>query len=380
MLSVLVFAVGFAGGSVPVSVDGEGYLRLALNGRIVYAKQLQLIADPAGIKDASGGTLIPLLKVPVGADFSVEADGTVMLQQNTARKVLGRIMVATFPADKLPKTEGNYAIGVTRPALSDPGTNGAGILVSGTQSAAPMTIARPNLSDASTLQIEIAETVEIDTPRMTLDAIANFNGHPMASHVGDIDFGTSPKAGVPYKLDSNRIKARLKLKGLKETDFRLIAPQVITILTKGQTVEPQMFIEAAIDAAQARFGADSQFKAEGDPGSLKAPMGSLELRAETSRVLQDRFIVTIAAFVDGRRINSKSVTLIGSGLGYAVKQSSLVKVMLTANQIAIELTGKAKGNARIGEAVQVEVQVTPDSPATLLTGTVTAPNTVEVKG
>jgi hypothetical protein len=372
---------------IPVRVEGEGYLRFALSGRIVYSKSASLIVKDGRLEDKNGGSVIPLIRVPSNADrLEIDSDGTILARTGRDRSELGRLLLAVFTDRKPLAPQGNYLIAKSRPSLEDPGGGVAGLLVvenaptpavDSAKNKPATTLIRPGGPQAI---VTLPEKVTVAGDRVALGAIATIDAHEQwTSQIESIDFGPTPRAGIALKLTRERVRARIKLLGLKDSEFELTMPEFTTIEADGQIVEPELFIAEALRAATERYGAGIELRVESELAPFKAPLGKLELKAEGAKALKDKIDVTVAIYVDRRRINAKVVTLSGEALVVAVKTNAIVKVRLNSGAITVEATGKAKRDARIGESVDVAVRINDSAVETTLTGTVIAPGLVEVK-
>lgn len=381
-MTLLAALISLAAPSVDVRVDGPGYLRMALDGRIVYATQAKLEVRDGRIIDFGGATLMPLVTVPKDASgITVEPDGTIQAIRGSQAGPIGRISLAIFPGAAKLTPSGRYLITASRPQLRYPGDPDVGQLaVSGTKTLTQGT-AEPKTANQEILQIaiQIPAKAEVSEKRITLDLFAKAKGsEEWVAKLKTIDFGPTPRPGSPMKLTRERIMAKLKLAGIIEPALKLDCPPVVQVGMVGQVLEGTRFFEAAIAYAAEKLGAQ-ELKAVSDPVSLTVPLGEVELRAESITRRGETLIVSVAAFVGGRRCNSVTVTLEGSGGQVVVKAGDLVKVVFSANGISVELTGRAKKSGRAGESIEVEVAAGDPPIKTSHLAVVKAAGLVEVK-
>lgn len=367
--------------SIDVRVDGPGYLRMAIDGRIVYATQVQLDVRDGRIADVGGATLMPLVAVPKdAADIIVEPDGTIKVVRGGQAQPIGRISLAIFPSGTKLVPNGRYLIAATRPRLLYPGEPDTGVLtISGKAGVSARSDTKSANQEILQIEIKVPAKAEVSEKRVTLNLFSEAKGSPeLVEKLKLVDFGPTPRPGSPMKLTRERILAKLKLAGLAEPALKLDCPPVVQVGMVGQTVDGGSFFKAAIEFALEKSG-PQDYKAVSEPVSLTVPLGSVELRGESIARRGDALIVSVAAFVDGRRCNSVSVTLEGNGGQVVVKAGDLVKVVFAANGIAVELTGRAKKPGRVGESIEVEVSAGDPPVKTSHLAVVRAAGLVEVK-
>ena len=75
MIAALLLATVATTPSLDLRVDGEGYLRLAYDGRIVYAKSARFVARGGRLVTEKGAGLMPMIATPTGA-VAFEAEVT----------------------------------------------------------------------------------------------------------------------------------------------------------------------------------------------------------------------------------------------------------------------------------------------------------------
>lgn len=358
-MNLLAALIALAAPTLDVRVEGPGYLRMAFDGRIVYSTYAKLEIRDGRIADANGATLMPLVSVPQGSSgISIEPDGTIQATKGTQSLPIGRISLAIFPDGSRPLPKGHYLVASARPKLVNPGDPDVGVLVvSGNMarvgnSATPVKGANQEML---AIEIQIPSKAEVSDKRVTLDLFSRAKGHDeLVARLKTIDFGPTPRPGSPMKITRERILAKLKLAGIAEPTLKLDCPPVVQVGMVGQTVDSERFFQAAIQYANEKLGTH-EYKPISEPVSLTVPLGEVELRGESVARRGDSIIASIAAYVNGRRCNSVTVTLEGAGGQIVVKAGDLVKVVFAANGIAVELNGRAKRSGRVGESIEVEV-------------------------
>jgi hypothetical protein len=156
----------------------------------------------------------------------------------------------------------------------------------------------------------------------------------------------------------------------------LTVPAGATVRRKGQSVPHAEFERVAIAAAQEKFGGNWQPApiVAAAPGQLEAPLGALELRAELVTGTATSARVTVGVYIDGKRLNARTVVLQGSMGPIVITRNQQVSIRVRSNGAVVELSGSARNPARIGESVEVRT-----NQGVTLTGIAIAEGIVEVK-
>ena len=104
-----------------VRVDGEGFLRFVRDGRVVYAKEAELVARDGRLCHRLGPAVIP--SITVGSTFEIDLEGNV----RSGGVVVGRLVLATF-AVPVSKIEEGFLVSPERPKLGNPGEGVIGVV------------------------------------------------------------------------------------------------------------------------------------------------------------------------------------------------------------------------------------------------------------
>lgn len=369
MIATLLATAVLSTPTLPISVEGPGYLRFAWEGRIVYTKRATLTLQSGAIRTTSGAGTMPLLDAPRGTTaLDAEPDGRIIALIGTERKEVGKILLAVFEGEPGFTAHGEFFVARQRPRLMAAGTDASGTLRVGTRIAqsssgsSSIPIAQPAKTAAISLALE--PKVSLTRERVFLTEIAKIDAKdPWLQRLEAIDFGPSPKPGFPLRLPRERIVARLKAIGLADADFSLSMAPVIEVHGPGQVIESAAMRDAALAALRDRFG-DQPLRLQAEPALSHAPLGTVELKAEDVQIRKEQAIVTLAILVDGKRLDSRTLVFEGAALAIQIRANQMVKVVLRANGIALETTGKVRREARLGETVEVVVTVGSE-PATL---------------
>src|SRR5689334_4157400 len=112
MISSLVCCVLLSGGPVlKVRVDGDGYLRFARNGRVVYAAAASLSVAEGELVGPGGVAVLPAILVPSGAaGLSVDLQGNVSYRNGGSDVAAGRLVLALFPKNEALRLEDGFLV------------------------------------------------------------------------------------------------------------------------------------------------------------------------------------------------------------------------------------------------------------------------------
>lgn len=383
ILALLVAGTVTQIGSPTLAVDGDGYFRMAHEGRIVYAKTAKWVVANGRVEEANGAVAMPLMEAPNGATaVSVDQDGTVWIAAKGGKKEVGQLMLAVFARADALQPQGSYLIAKARPTLHTPGDGKAGLIqpsgsiAEGSKNPAPTTRIEPKATGK--LVIVAPESAQAKGPRILLEDVVTFTGTAPES-VRKLDLGPAPTAGAPLRYQTSRLRGRLKTLGLLDGTFDIEGSEVIVIEAFGQTVSSEQFLAAAREATGLAGEVTATLEPDAVVESFTAPAGKLEIKLENKLSGKESMTLRLGIHVDGRRVNSKTITLVGSALAVAIKAGDAVKVRLAVQGIAVEVIGFAKKDARIGELVEVTTQIGDAASKTTHIARVIGAGIVEVK-
>lgn len=133
-------ALSQTNGDLDVAIDGRGYLEVSLpNGESAYTRDGSLKRTADGlIVTADGYPVVPEVTIPDEAiSISINADGEVYayFDDRVEAELLGQFTLASFTNDRGLEAMGSNNFRETEasgpPAISDPGTDGLGVLRQG---------------------------------------------------------------------------------------------------------------------------------------------------------------------------------------------------------------------------------------------------------
>lgn len=376
-MSLVSFLVTLTTAITPVSVrvDGDGYLRLLRDGRAVFAKSATLTTLPDGrLGTTSGDPVLPSLTVPAG-NFTVDLEGHVRVGDAT----VGRLVLALFPANAALTERDGVLIAADRPKLGNPGEGANGVIRTGAGSISSTGGSAIKVTTGKARVIARSE-VEVSGDTVRLGDLASIEAaEPLFGTLSRLDLGETPAFGVRRVYDRTRIAARLKTAGIDADAVELLIPAAVSVTRRAQAISHASFIEAALRAVESNPANGAQYASDEAAPDFKAPTGELKLVTESvSGINTPTCTVKIAVFVDGKRINSRTVRLTATAMPEMIKVGAIVKVRFLAGAAQIELTGIARSAGKVGDQISVEVR--PDgADKTLHLGRLLADGVVEVK-
>ncbi len=378
--------------ALAVRVDGEGFLRLLREGRVVYAKSAKLAVYENRLCDQRKNPLIPTVMVSGEPEtISVDLKGNVAISAHGKSCNVGRIVLALFACTPSADSTG-YSVSPDRPKLANPGEGEAGIIRSEGTDGQVRTTAKMAAAPALKTVAVVAETTqdfskragthidfhalsEISNASYTLGDIADIRAPgDVAQRLRGVELGEAPALAAPLAIDRARIIAKLRSQGFAPENFIVTVPAGARIARKGQVVEREAILAKAIEAAKDQLGIAQKLAGILPGKDLLLPLGALELVAENVSTSGTGVSVVVAAFVDGQRVNSKTVRLTRAHSPISVRVGAMVKVRIKLNGATVETTARVKRTDALGETVEVET-----ADGAILSGVPTAAGIVEVQ-
>lgn len=358
-MTLISFLVTWVAAVTPVNVrvDGDGYLRLMRDGRAVYAKSATLTALPDGrLGTTAGDPVSPSITVPAGAtSLRVDLEGNV----SAGAGPIGRLVLALFPANSPLSEKNGVLLATDRPQLGNPGEGPNGVIrsdagsivstgTSAIKTSAPVAV-------TGKVRITANASAEIAGDVVKLGDIATIEAaEPLRTTLAQIDLGEAPAFGVRRVFDRVRISTRLRSAGVAPDSIELIVPTAINVTRQGQSIPQSAFIETALKTVAS---SGIEYTSDDIAPEFKAPRGEVRLVSEGVTGLNTAACsVKIAVFVDGKRVNSRTIKLTATVMPASIKSGESVKVRFLAGGAVIELTGVARSAGKIGDQISVEVR------------------------
>jgi len=372
-----------------IRVDGEGYLRLVLNGQVVYSRSVKVARINGRLGAEGGAVFLPAIECPSApSSLKIDLNGTVWC----SGQAIGKLVLAQFKTS-LPVADGTYLVSSTRPDLTDPGEGTAGVIRFGnpgqpspkpvsTQSQ-PKPATQPKFKIQPTgaaptptgLIIKVRAASQVSTDRFTLGQIADITGDPLLVKVAqDVIVGDTPPIGIDRLLDVARLKGQARQAGFDPTKLNLEVPAGAKVYRECQTIPGETLIQTAIDAANAILGPNGTLRSSGPTMPLRVTKGTLELVCNSVNDMQGQVRCVVDIYVDGRKINAATVLLTRENARQKLMIGSTVTVRCLVGAMVVETTGKV---TRVGAKATDPVEVKTTDGATL-TGLVNSRGEVEV--
>lgn len=409
--------------TVSVQVDGAGYMRFAREGEAVYSKRTTLTVRAGKVCSTDGPWLLPVMVVE-GSPKSITVDmkGHVTVGYADGDVEVGRISLAQFSDDLRPVESRGFLTVYGEPTLGGPGEKGYGVIKPWEKMASTTTTMReaqttgsgasgaqaegtakikvyapepestdtvavktpsafaanykpdPAFLKAGGIVIALDDSATVDDAKLYLGAIATvFAKGELASSVTGLDLGDSPNFGVLSVVTQSRIKAAFLQMGIKDDRLKFVGATLTKVGRSGQTISQDQFVETAIAAAKERFG-DVEIENGLPVPELDAPKGDLQLIAENVMKSGNSVSVTVVAYVDGKRINARTLKLYNPTVPVTLVIGQNTSVVVVRNGVGVETTGRVKKIDGVTGVVTVELET-----GAILTGKINKKGQVEVQ-
>lgn len=380
MLGTLVIGLtALASAGVQIRVDGEGYLRAVKDGRVVYAKSARLVVQNQRLCDESGLAFLPTISIQKSGTLSVDLEGNVTCDGS----VCGRLVLAILEGGADQK---GFFAHSGRAKLGSPGEGTCGVIrmdgaETATKARSATTQSRSDVQPTSNsatsrgLVITVRPMSEVDGTSFTLGEIAAIEGQgTKPQELSSIRIGDTPVIGVERGIDRAQVVSKLKAAGVNTLEAVIIVPANAKVTRACQKIPHTFFVEAAMRESGTRMPNAISYKCERDQPEMSVPKGRLELRSESVSGNSNRLSVAVAVYVDGRRINSRTIVLVPDGQAQKFEAGSILAVRIISNGATVQTRGKLRRAAYVGQVAEV---VTDQN--VVLTGIVAIDGTIEVK-
>lgn len=400
-MSLVLFSSVLLASSTPVlEVDGEGYLRLVREGRVVFARRTKLASVSGKLGTPDGATFLPSIS------FSGDISGIEVDLQGNVRAsgiAIGRLLIAIFEPGQRVQPNGEFFTAQDRPKLVNPGDDLAGVLrmkgpaskpeekpvIKSTPKSEPkapavkLETAAPKEAEELVVPeappggigIALRARTVLDTPQFHLAQLGKVSGNQqLASKARGIILGDTPPVGQERRFDYARILTKLRAVGVDPRLVRINMPEMIRVSRAGQTLGDDQFMEAAKLAIEEQFGTLGSLILRQTQPAIQVPMGELKLVVDDLDALTNGYRVGISVYVAGNKVTRRVVTVDRVGGPAPVRAGQTVRVRIVAGAVSLETSGRATKGSRNGEPVEI---VTADG--VKLTGVVVAPGVVEVR-
>jgi hypothetical protein len=328
--------------SVPVHVEGDGYLRFVREGRTVYAKHAVLTIVDSVLASADGPIASPRVQVSgTPTSITVTEDGRVSAAYAGVPQEVGRLSLAVFPEDVRPVVEKGFLVSSYRPIVAFPGELGAGTVRTDGANASPKAVTQPTAANG--VEIVLRDSAQIEGPTFKLGDIAEVRADEATrARLTELEVSTTPALGVSYKMSPSMVRLRLMRYGKEAEMYKFSGSNQVTVTRKGQDVTHELIVQAALASVRKQLGADAELVADVVGPTVVAPVGKLDLVAENVKVSGVQFSVRIAIVVDGQRFNSRTVNLRKDDAISKMRAGQTVKVIARSSAATVETTGRVR--------------------------------------
>lgn len=329
-----------------IEVAGNGFLRFCRDGRTVLAKQATLRIERGSVVQQDGCPLVPSLNATGSGSLGVDSDGTVRLGTQT----IGRLLLGQ--ADGVGAIAGTDGLltSASRPITGSPNENGFGSIRVLSQQI--VLSQRAVATAAQPLTVRIGPKASVGGDRIRLGDIAALAG-PVdeTEKLRKIDLGLSPMVGGSRQVLASSIRTAIKFAGFPAERIRVDLPEAVTIERPGQAVEPDRFVHAATEKVRTAIGLTVELTPLTTLPAMTVPQGTLELRAGEPRTGNNQIVCEVAVWVDGKRFNSRTITLKAVVTAASLRVGAQVKIRVRANGAVLETTATVvKWNQLLGNA------------------------------
>lgn len=386
----MITSILVAAGTLPtlmIRIEGDGFLRFAKGTQIYYARQAKLTATNQGLMAGDGSILIPRLVAPNGTTkLEASMDGTITAQVGSAKKQLGRFVLAIFDQKTSFSKVGNYVTTSVKPTLTNPGEWIAGVIRTTplvakttpattpqtTQGSKPQTAA--NTFYKPSAEITVNPTSEIETEKIFLGSIAQIEGDSeLAEKLKTVDFGRAPIYGSKRGLTTIHVRATIAAAGIDVRKLKITVPEGAFVERKSQKVDPSTINEAVEEAIKTKFGFEAKVQEKTKMVTYSVPIGKLTFDVSQLNLTNTDISGIVDLAVDGKISNSIRVSYSLPTLSM-VKRGDVVRLRLVSNFAKVEVNAKATSNGYLGQLISVQTDN-----GTVHSGTLIGPNIVEVK-
>ncbi len=407
MVTSLVACLVLSSPVAEIKVQGEGFLRFAREGRIVYAKSSKLAVNSGKLTSATGEPMMPAIILPNDtAKIEVTLEGAVTAVLPNKQKVSGgQIVLAQFANENELQADGCFLVAQWRPKLVSPGDGTAGVIrAAGIDAETPVNqvptnpiksepkkevktqiapkqtgTTKPTPAYTGTPIIVFHEENEIAEEKYTIGDIASIKADASTEKlISELILGNTPAIGITNKVTRSSVVAALSRVNIKKDEVSIEMPAFVTVRRPSQNLTSNDFNEAAIAYAKKQVPDTVTFEGHQNGPDYVAPLGKAELRGEAFSIRNGTAEVTVGIYVDGKRRNSRTVSLDARGADgdflQKIQAGTRVKIIVRSGTASITIFGKTKTAVFVGQSVEA----VSDNRTTHI-GILTDPSSVEVK-
>lgn len=346
-LTVLSFA-----GTVKARVDGEGYIRLAKDGQVVFASQAEFTVRDHRLVEVGGAEPLPQIRAD-GENISIALDGTISVNGCAA----GRLVIGLFPKGASLQRIGTYWITDSRAKLANPGEGTCGVIRSDTapkpNGQAPKPVKNPTSIGRPTIVVMPESKIKGDA--FTLGDIAEVQASAdVLDSLRAVEIGRTPAIGVVRGIDAVGINARLRMAGYKPEQFSISVPLGAKVLRSSQSISSDQLVAAASEAVRMRFGLNAPLKLNNIAAPVLAPEGQVAISVGSLTKNNDGFSASVQVSVDGKPVQTRFLQLTVAGGIVNVPANTPIKIRVRVSGASLEVGGKTKTAGFVGQMISVQ--------------------------
>ena len=390
MISALLSAICLAPvPSLPLKVDGEGYLRFTRGSNVLYSRSEVVIASPKGLVASDGSILSPKMFAPAGTtSLTCSLDGEVTAQVGGTKQRVGRIVLAVFNDAPSFINFGSMLSTLSKPTLTNPGEGTSGVIR--LEKVAAMTTAQPNraqtpkpktagvagnsFTSAAAAEVVVRAESLVESEVITLDSIADISGDPaLVKQLKNIDLGRTPYFGTARNLSTAAIRANIAAAQIDIRTVRISVPTGARVSRKSQSITINLITQTVSDAFKKKFEFDADLELKTRQFDVPVPVGEASVEASNLQIRDGQLTATIDILVNRKLVTTLNLTY-GTGNIPSVKLGDEVKLKMISSAAVVVIKARAQGQAFLGQKVTVKTET-----GSIQTGILLVNNTVEVR-
>ncbi len=390
-----------------IKVDGEGYLRFAREGRLVFTKEAKLISLEGKLCHIDGPKLMPEITVPQSVKtIKITLDGTVTGFNGQLKFELGRLVLGVSTIGEKLRNEGNFEFASERMTVGFASEDLLGVILDLTpkkvlgagidrpefkppiENKPPLTLPKPEPKPAviSTVSIKpthaaiaVTEKVtfrplfetELDEVRVR-DVILTRNAN-MTDEYLDTIIDKTPTFGAVRKVDGFRLKTAIIAAKL-DTKGNAFDSSSCTIKRASQQIIQADFTNAAIVKIKQIYGDDVVGTATNNLPAMALPKGLLTFEVTLGVLSNMKVPATVSVLVNGSKFNSRTFLVELTGLPSMPKVGAVMTVITRVSGVRVETRGRVISVDQANRSATIETDE-----KVRLTGKVLNETTLEVK-
>ncbi len=352
MNSLILSLVLAAGPSASVRVEGEGWMRFARDGRMVFAREANLMVSQGRLAAAPNVFVMPSILISgTPSQIRVSKDGTVFISNGGNESKVGTLTLAIFGPTSSLQPVGEFWVSPERPQVVAPEANGAGFFTMPKQASSgiaapvrstprPITDPRP-VTQSLKVQIQIRQESMVEHSSFTLGDVADIVSlGPDSDRARSIVLGDTPPVGIKRRVERERVLLRLRMAGIDPSALSIVIPPDASVQRPSQVVPHSNFVEAAQQALIGTVGADAEITDLNPMPPMTLGVGEVALVCKAPTISGSRASVVVEVRIGDQKVNSRTVQLGVSGRVPLPKVGSMITLRARVNGVRVQQTVK----------------------------------------